>query len=283
MPEVVNVPPRATREDWAPLARVAAKLDSTSSAITLSAQHLRRAEPFGTTLLAVKIAGRASANRSTVIVPPEDAETAEFLNEIGFPQGESGLAIQARAGALRMRHMSNLEPLFVEVVARLVRALVPGTPEDAAGLIELCLNEMLQNVFEHSGSAAGCFVHARWFRQGRNVKIAVADSGVGIAHSLRQNPKYASLPETELVRTAVMERGATGRTTGRFGGQGLKHLWELAVARSGRLNVLSGAVYMVIRDRERLWRCDPPFSGTVVEVDFRPGDLTSPSNQEGFF
>lgn len=283
MAPAVKVPARATREDWAPLARLAADLDAGPDSFILDARDLNRAEPFGTTLLAIKIANRTTEGKTTIVVPPSDERTSDFLSEIGFPNIGSPPLGTAGATTLRMRHMTNLEPMFVEEIARLVQALVPGTPDDAAGLTELCLNEMLQNVFEHSGSLTGCFVHARWFLQGKNVKIAVADGGIGIARSLQQNPQYATLSEKELVRTAVMERGATGRTSGRFGGHGLKHLWELAVERSGRLNVLSGGVYMVVRDRERLWRCDPPFAGTVVEIDFRPGDASAGPQREGFF
>jgi anti-sigma regulatory factor (Ser/Thr protein kinase) len=175
-----------------------------------------------------------------------------------------------------------MEPLYVHEVANLVQRWVPGTPEAAAELIELCFNELLQNVFEHSGSQVGCFAHSRWFKLEENVKIAVADAGIGIAASLRMNPRFAHLNDEDLVRAAVLTEGATARTSGGYGGYGLKHLRDLAIARSGRLTVVSGMVKLQVTPRgERITR-STALAGTVVEVDFRPG-VDVKSSGEGVF
>src|SRR5262249_34402149 len=115
-----------------------------------------------------------------------------------------------------------------------------------------------------------------------NVKIAVADAGKGIATSLGLNPTFSNLSELELLKAAVFTEGASGRTSGRYGGFGLKHLRDLATQRSGRLTVGSGGFKLeASRNKPRYQSC-PQLEGTIVEVDFRPGEHVQGSHGETF-
>jgi hypothetical protein len=90
------------------------------------------------------------------------------------------------------------------------------------------------------------------------------------------------MTEQELVQEAVLTEGATARTSGRYGGYGLKHLRELAVSRSGGLTVISGTVRLEARRNDvRLQTCRR-LTGTVVEVDFRPGVDVGTTGQDTF-
>lgn len=281
----VVLPSRATVASSDELIKAIAQIDSASGDVLIDASGLERAEPFGTTLLATAIVARESKGLGvTRIRPPKESGVAVFLEEIGFPHfGEiKGARPERKGDTLHMRQLTAMEPLYVHEVANLVQRWVPGTPDTAAELIELCFNELLQNVFEHSDSPVGCFAHSRWFKQKENVKIAVADAGIGIARSLKKNPRFARLDERALVRTAVLTEGATARTSGGYGGYGLKHLRALAIERSGRLTVVSGMVKLqVTRSGAKMFKSSR-LSGTVVEVEFPPGLHLAPSGRGVF-
>lgn len=229
---------------------------------------------YGVVLLAAAVLRRLQQGLSFAsYVPPIHEDVRAFLSEVGFDTIVTTAASGA-GGTLPLRRTSpnSLDPSYTHGVGALIEREVPNTSESVAYLVEMALKEMLQNVVEHAGSSTDAVVLARWYRKEQNVRIAIADSGIGIVASLEKNPANAGSSDARvLVRRAVTVEGTTGRTAQRFGGLGLKHLHKLCVVRGGSVHVTSGTVdarYGPGTPREVF---APRLDGTVIEIDFRPG------------
>ena len=70
-----------------------------------------------------------------------------------------------------IRQLRALNALYTSQVTDLLERGVDGINSDNSYPIQLCLNELLQNVFEWSESRIGCTVLARWYKATRSVKM----------------------------------------------------------------------------------------------------------------
>lgn len=99
------------------------------------------------------------------------------------------------------------------------------------------LGELADNVFEHSESdsvaLAGFWVSAQ------SVEFVIADSGIGVLNSLRQNSAYAHLKDAGQALEAIVHRGASRfpAETGR--GQGIKQFLRALAGQNGHLRFRS--------------------------------------------
>jgi hypothetical protein len=137
--------------------------------------------------------------------------------------------------------------------------------------VELCLNELLQNVFEWAESGPGCLVLARWYHRTRSVRLAVVDRGIGIPAALRRRKVRGMHLESDakVIEAAVTTPKLTSRLN-RVGGLGLKNIHETVAQRRGRFTVVSlTAQVSWSGDKVRSVRM-PDFRGTAVEIEFRP-------------
>lgn len=258
--------------------------------VVVDASGVGFAQPFGIVTLGAALLRRERAGHAAAqYEAPRDIGAREFLEEVGFdallrtgqPPGATGTL------PIRRASVASIDALYLHQVAQLVERLVPDTSEAVAYLIETALKEMLQNVVEHAESTTDAIILTRWYHQHHNVRIAIADSGIGIAQALSRNPKYAHVQkDTELVRLAATVEGTTGRTTGRFGGLGLKRLRDICLERGGSIHITSGTVdahYILDKDREAF---APRLQGSTVEIDFRPGpnlgSRAAPSDEDFF-
>lgn len=91
-----------------------------------------------------------------------------------------------------------------------------------------------------------------------------------MATSLRDNPKFANIDDRRLVERSIVEPGVSRRTSGRYGGDGLKELRDVVVARGGRMTVSTGTIFAEVDDRGVRADYAPRLHGTTVELDFRP-------------
>ena len=135
---------------------------------------------------------------------------------------------------------------------------------------EWCLNEVLDNVLNHSrphGRAFG-YVMTQFVREENRLKVCVFDPGVGLRASF-DGSQYHPADDREAIVLALRRNVTSGR------GQG-NGLWGLhgmvRLGRSGRLHVRSGAaeyLYDPVRGVDSTRACEPyaGFAGTTT-VDF---------------
>lgn len=270
------VPVRATLEESYELVDLYRRIETERSARILDASRCERFGPMGTVLLSMALERRRLEGLPELsFAPPASDDCQDFLAETGFsrftvtPNERAGTT---PGGTLQMRQLKGLDPLYTESVAELLLHNVQGTSEEASFLVQLCLNELLQNVFEHAESRVGAFVHSRWYKHDGNVRVTVADAGIGIPAALRR--RYVRDLQREsadkVLIAAVTEPGLTSRQAGRPGGRGLKHIHSLVMERGGRLSIISHQAWVVFSSKRTARRRAPFFRGTAIEVDFRP-------------
>lgn len=144
-------------------------------------------------------------------------------------------------GVLKLHELSGSESdlTFTDFGIRAKRAAVAaGVPDAAATLLIGAIQELRDNVVEHSGRPrSGIVAYAA--SNGR-FEFCVADAGKGVLASLQENPIYASLAgSAEALRTALTEgESRFGRGTGR--GHGFGALFRGMLRIPGSLHFKSG-------------------------------------------
>lgn len=138
--------------------------------------------------------------------------------------------------------------------------------------LTLALNELMTNVFDHSHSMRGCYVCAQSYPMKRNLRVCIADFGIGITAALKTSPKYADIDDDyDGIKLAVKE-GVTSRTHG-FAGLGLSHIQRFVKVNNGKMYILSGKgkvrwnfeegeLSRSVKDQTM----NQPFHGTLIEL-----------------
>ena len=153
-------------------------------------------------------------------------------------------------------------------VDRLIEALlsnVSGLTRKEFQAIEWALNEISDNVLNHSQAATGGFVQLSVLeRSQRLVELVVADAGIGIPSSLRTT--RPSLSDIDALDQAIRE-GVT-RDTDVGQGNGLFGTFQICNKSKGRLRIDSGRGTLSYDFRTGVHiRSEPvPFDGTVVDA-----------------
>lgn len=225
--------------------------------------------PFGVALIAASIAVRRLRGSRTRVVPPRKRDCDKFFHEVALERLAMGEP--TGIGSLEVRQMHHLDAVYTDEVVRILTQGVPGVTEENSYVIQICLNELLQNVFEWADSPIGCMVHTHWYRKTRSARLAVVDRGIGIPASLRRRQVAAlhRATDAEVIHAAVTKSRLTAREN-KIGGLGLKTIRTEVCERGGRLTVLSlGAKVVWSGNQARSHRSDP-FRGTAIEIDFRP-------------
>lgn len=266
----IVLPPRLTSDQMTRLAAAADAVATDAKAERLDARAVRKWGPLSMVELGLAIAQRRRLGHPTLtFLPPTDEVAAHFSDEAGLARLLAGEESTRRAAdTLELRQMTTHDRLYTERIADVLVERVEGYDEDASHLVHLCLNELLQNVFEWAASPEGAFVHARRYRKDGNVRIAVADAGMGIPGALREKLQRES--DLEIVEAAVTRAGLTSSPRASRG-LGLKLIRDIVTSRQGRLTVASHTALVSFGpgDLVRPRRCGF-VRGTAVEIDFRP-------------
>jgi anti-sigma regulatory factor (Ser/Thr protein kinase) len=120
---------------------------------------------------------------------------------------------------------------------------------DALRAFEWALQEITDNVLQHSGSDAGGLAQLSIHRQSREIEFTVADAGVGIPASLRT--AFPNLIDDVSTLQEAVKEGVT-RGTGQ--GNGLYGSSQMAVLSGGPFYLNSGGAYLAI-DRQGRSSC----------------------------
>lgn len=145
------------------------------------------------------------------------------------------------------------------------------------GVIEWSINEIAENILRHSESSVGGLVHlSRFVKNKKCIEIVFADSGIGIANSLKVISKYSNKSDAELIELATQE----GITNGKGMGNGLFGARSACIQSNGYFKIYSNHGKLEITSPEEdcvhLTNMKIPFNGTAVCValDFStPGIL----------
>ncbi len=134
-----------------------------------------------------------------------------------------------------------------------------------AGL-EWSINEITDNVLNHSDSKYGGFVQVSTFKEHQHVDVAVGDSGRGILDSLREG-----FPELQTDAQAIEKAVQVGVTRGpNYGqGNGLAGTLKIALDTKGSFELMSGNAQLISYNgklKSNSMRVNQNFQGTFLKV-----------------
>lgn len=129
--------------------------------------------------------------------------------------------------------------------------------------IEWALNEIADNVINHSKSTVGGFMQVTHFRKRKVVEFAVCDVGIGIPSSLRKS-KYGNRKDQELLDLAIREGVTRDPSIGQ--GNGLYGTWRITQKSEGEFRIQSGYSSLSSSPSRGLHVAEEtiPFTGTLV-------------------
>ena len=158
-------------------------------------------------------------------------------------------------------------------LVRLIRRHLPGLGSDSEDLLRTCYSEIVQNIEDHSQSPIGGVICARYFTNLHEIRIAVADRGIGIGESLRQSKTATRMRirDDSHALELVLQGGVTSKSRANNMGQGISNLAAIASGNGGRLMILSGNAHAVV-DSENTHihsSAKSAFPGTLVLLSLR--------------
>lgn len=160
------------------------------------------------------------------------------------------------------------EALLNELLDKLL-AVVPNFNRSAFAAVEWALNEISDNVLNHSQSPIGGLLQLSVFDARRHrVEFTVADAGLGVPRTLR-----AARPEIRTDTDALLASVKSGVTRNAvdFQGNGLYGTLEICRAGGGKFSMNAGNGVLFTSGQSVTSRKEPvPFCGTTVDalIDF---------------
>lgn len=148
-------------------------------------------------------------------------------------------------------------------------SVIPNFNRSAFSAVEWALNEISDNVLNHSGSSVGGLLQLSVFDPARHrVEFTVSDAGNGVPATLR-----AAKPEIDNDVDALLESVKSGVTRNAvdFQGNGLYGTFEICRVGGGKFSLNAGnAALICSRGAVSAWRESVPFTGTTVDalIDF---------------
>jgi len=243
---------------------------------------LTRLVYIGPAALATVISIIHDANARGVVplglcIPPANRLVAEHLDRVGFSLLLTGTHL-GKAGShrpqmgsrpmARFTSQSEVDPLADSLAMAATEAVnISGADRMA---VSIAIREIAQNVIDHASSQVGGFAIAQRSTHRDEFEIAVADAGIGIAGSLRGNPKYADLVSSDLAAiTMALTRGVTGNPGAGNEGIALAAIQDFLRTNRGTLLIRSGAAGVEDGRRRRSHDHLPPLRGTLVALRLR--------------
>lgn len=202
------------------------------------------------------------------IVPPLSVELNRLASFEGWfhalDPNRFGAPSKSGYNSLPLMRYANDDELNIAVNSAIEVALrnlsmAKSVPE----AFEWALNELAGNVLHHSEGDGG-YIQMNMFRSAANLSIVVADAGIGVPASMRQ--EFKDLPNDRIAVETAVQKGITSKPN--FGqGNGLAGSLALALKSDGYFALTSGGGRLVV-DKGVLTVRDfyPALQGTVVEL-----------------
>lgn len=159
-----------------------------------------------------------------------------------------------------------------------------GLSEASFASIKVCLQEIFNNILDHSGEKVGC-VFAQHYPRQDQVMLSISDFGVGIPSNVRK--VKPGLSDSEAIAQAVIE-GFTTKSTVRNQGAGLDILTRYIVVKNqGSIHVhsLRGSfqcIHAASGARHLHKEVASSYPGTLVQITFNTNFLEPVAEKEEF-
>ncbi len=129
-------------------------------------------------------------------------------------------------------------------------------------LLSYCFYEILDNVVTHSGKKCGMVI-SRFVSEHNRIQILVADDGIGIQKSLKENELYKDISEEEALSKCLQDRVTDGKGMG----YGLYSTFCLIRNAGIRIEIHSGRHILVSDGMKEIVKEAPLWQGTLLYIE----------------
>jgi len=232
-------------------------------------------QPVGLVGIAAIAESARREERQVMFLTPTDGNVANYVSRMRLGLAFDSLHVQHSIRPVRETDLSGdlLELTKVEgefggeQVANLVfeRLERMGAKSSLAESLHASICEVVGNMHFHSGAEGG-WVAAQTTHNGQKITFAIADSGLGLQASLRNNPQLTVTDDTNALQLAVAENiSATGE---RGRGQGLPEVIRSSTGLNGSVHIASGTARAVHRSQNTATGFQSfAFPGTIIQVE----------------
>lgn len=196
------------------------------------------------------------------------ASRIDFFRLLGL-QEPSGETFKRRPGMDRFTEISPYNTQnYIQVGRRVCQVVIAHISVDKAvqHMLDFCLFEIMDNVLVHAAFPAVFGGHgwccAQYFPLVRQIRLMIADTGIGIHRALTRHPQsmHKGLSEAQSLSTCV-EKGVTN---GEGMGYGLYATLEFVRHNRGELLIYSGNYFLSFKEGRFLVRKGAYWQGTIV-------------------
>jgi hypothetical protein len=135
--------------------------------------------------------------------------------------------------------------------------------------LDLLLGELTENVGFHAGTAGGGFISVQAFPTSSMLEIGIADLGIGVAGSLRRNPRLAAAAVDDLTAIRAALSATTTSTPVRNSGYGLTFAEMVLQTNDGTLLIRSGHGSVQRGNQPNELLVDGHLPGTLIGLRIR--------------
>jgi len=262
--------PRLVNESWSRtlMQRLVNALES-ESVVVLNAEKVVWISPCGTILLADFAMRRLQNNKRVKIKMPKHIDTAKYIENSGLLKITTSTNINDAIDKnnIQLRLLHRMEPMVSEDLSDFIAGQANNVNDDEKYLLRMWITELLTNANDHAKSDFGFWVCGRYNPSDHNIRICVADSGIGVKQSLVNAGKLSkSIDDAKAIEKAL-EEGMTSRT-GKTGGLGLKHISSYVKSHGGSLTIFSGKGKAYLARKTKRIKKHERYQGTIVSVMF---------------
>lgn len=162
---------------------------------------------------------------------------------------------------------------YIELTQKYFKNFCPNKDLD---MLNLCLSELINNVYNHSFSKIGAYVFAQYYPKNNMIKIAVSDLGIGIPMSVNNYKKSTNekiLTNRECVSWALKENMTT-KSIPQNKGKGLDNIKSFMKANNCFWKLYTQDVLM--NGYSKIYYEANPisfFKGTIVQLNINIANL----------
>ncbi len=236
--------------------------------------------PFGIVMLTAAISESMRQGKKCSYIKPRKRSLQRFLSEIGFNkffrlETDPIQPNWLRTGKVQVKRVTGLDALLTETLMEIIGEHV-NLSGGLKGSLSMSLQELMTNVVDHSGTQ-NYYVCAWTYPRKRQLRLCIADLGIGILESLKNADKYASLSDAHESIILATESGVSSRPE--KAGLGLNHIKSFVAVNEGHMCIISGGGKV-------FWKFDQgktlkqkmalPFGGTTIKLIIN-------TDKEGFY
>jgi len=207
--------------------------------------------PFGIIMLTATIYECQRQGKKCSYVRPLDNSLKEFLTDIGFHKFFGLKGSQARkvnriqTGNVQLRMTAGIDPTLIETLTEILDYHL-YISRGVKGSLQMSLQETMTNVIDHSG-VEDYYVCCWNYPERNQLRLCIADLGIGILASLRSCTQYSSLTDDHKAIILATDEGVSCRPD--RAGLGLAHI-------KGFLNVNEGQMCIISGNGKVFWKFD---------------------------